>query len=154
MQVPSQRASDYWRIHSNASGSAVSAIWECSMKKISFRVDGHPVPWRVTSRAPSNKKATLKNWQDIIQKEFLFFRQLHGIPDHWPTSDSIFMTEHFFDQTGVDVTIQELKNLRICDLRGDVDNLSKAVNDALESLVWKNDRQIWRLSTEKGLIHG
>ena len=103
---------------------------------ISFVVRGNPIPKQSFRVGNKNGKVSGytdpkgKAWQDAIS---------------WKAKEA--MAGNAPLEGRVQVYIQFWRDSR---RKVDLDNLSKAVLDACNKIVWRDDKQIWKLELEKG----
>lgn len=111
---------------------------------IKLSVRGNPIPYKERAAVRGNKVHSyrpddLKAWQSNVAGEAM---ERYGIN---PTGDMYSLDLHFYMKP-------PKKSVYQCP-RGDCDNLAKAVQDALQGIVWLDDRQVVKLTVEKEWLY-
>lgn len=106
--------------------------------EISFTSPGNPLP-KQSYRHSGNggyTPARIKSWQECVQIHAINARNLHTkeLPDD------------VFESSEFEVHIQFYRKDK---RRVDLDNMSKAILDALNNVMWDDDKQVTKLTLEK-----
>lgn len=103
-------------------------------------VPGTAIPWGVTGRPSTGKKTRIKEWKRKIQDYALYAKVAEWPDDIDLPTDKEFMVSLWF-------VISKERKVRLPDL----DNMCKAVIDALEGILWLNDNQIVEITARRSI---
>lgn len=99
---------------------------------VEFRVDGQPLPkqsFRVLRNGGGYRDPRITAWQDRVSRA---------------ARDAMYGRELLTGTLSVDITFWRVNGARV-----DVDNLSKAVLDSCNQIVWQDDQQVVELHLRK-----
>ena len=109
------------------------------------------IPWKPRAKgrprfSPTGVPYTPKETREAEEAFGRAFKE--ALPNHVPIDETVEVT-YEFTNTHVDVTIAPHQRYEHRQLRGDIDNYLKLVNDALNKIAWTDDRLIVKLTGVK-----